>query len=83
MKWLTNVCNFNKIPHGGMKSNNDGGMNGIPQTSITSSSILKGLSWSWMLPSSKSNPWGSPKNPTNKINLLNFPTYPPPPNENN
>jgi hypothetical protein len=44
MKWLTNVYNFNKIPHGGMKSDNDGAMNGIPQTFNISSSILKGLS---------------------------------------
>jgi hypothetical protein len=76
MKLLVDACNSNKIPLGGMGSSGKAWMNGLLQASDISSLVLRGLSWSWMLPSIKSNPWWSLENLVNIVDLLNFPIYP-------
>jgi hypothetical protein len=61
MQWLTIAYNSNNVPHGGMGFNVEIKINGIPFTHDIVNSLLWGSSWSWMLPSNKSNPCGKVK----------------------
>jgi len=65
------------VPHGGLGSNGEIGMTGIPYGPNIANSPFGGASWSWILPSNNSSPCGKPENLANTVDLLDFPIYPP------
>jgi len=65
------------VPHGGLGSNGEIGMTGIPYGLDIANSPFGGAFWSWTLPSNNSSPHGRFENPTNIVGLLDFHACPP------
>jgi hypothetical protein len=74
---LADAWNLVNVPHGGLGSNGEIGMIGILYGLDIANSPFGGASWSWTLPSNNSSLRGRPENPTNIVDLLDFPTCSP------
>jgi hypothetical protein len=60
------------VPHGGLGSNGETRMIGIPCGLDTTNSPFGSAFGSWTLPSNNSSPCGRLENPTNIVDLLDF-----------